>query len=256
LHETLRDGVLDGYVRDPDTGELFRLSGTDWHSLRLWRETIISGFVRAWPEDLLVRHEGRRVLLSAAEFAEWLKAFKAVVPSSVASLPTPSAPEQSPAVAPSSAASPPTPEAPEQPCSPGEAGAQLQASKVDGIVGPAPGQIPAPLPPSQGSAGPDEGVGPEPPKPPADIEPISVRRRKSGPPETWNWAGIPALLKEIEKKRGKPNVFESMADYEEWLMSNVEGVNKKTHAPPEITTVRRAIKRHKLDDLVTILKLA
>jgi hypothetical protein len=180
LHEALRDGVLDGYVRDPDTGELFRQSGPDWHSLRLWRETIISGFVRAWPEDLLVRHEGRRVLLSAAEFAEWLKAFKAVVPSSVASLPTPSAPEQSPGVAPSSAASPPTPEAPEQPCSPGEAGAQLQASKIDGIVGPAPGLIPEPLPPSQGSAGPDDG-GPEAPKPPPDIEPISVSRAVVAP---------------------------------------------------------------------------
>jgi hypothetical protein len=116
LHETLRDGVLDGYVRDPDTGELFRLSGTDWHSLRPWRETIISGFVRAWPGDLLVRHEGRRVLLSAAEFAHWLKVFRTVVPSSVANLPTLAAPAQplSPAVVTPSAASPPTPGAPDQ----------------------------------------------------------------------------------------------------------------------------------------------
>jgi hypothetical protein len=57
LHEALRDGVLTGFVREPDKGDFFRLSGTDWHSLRRWRETIISGFIRAWPEDLLVRHE-------------------------------------------------------------------------------------------------------------------------------------------------------------------------------------------------------
>jgi hypothetical protein len=83
-----------------------------------------------------------------------------------------------------------------------------------------------------------------------------VSRRKSGAPDKWNWADIPALLGETEKERGKPNAFETMADYEEWLMNNVERVNKKPHDLPDITTVRRAIKRHKLADLVTILKLA
>jgi hypothetical protein len=95
LHEALRRGVLTGFVRDPDTGEFFRLSGIDWHGLKLWEHTIISGVVRVWPGDRLDRHEGRRVLLSEAEFADWLKAFKTVIPSSVASLQTPSAPEQS-----------------------------------------------------------------------------------------------------------------------------------------------------------------
>jgi hypothetical protein len=56
------------------------------------------------------------VLLAEAAFVDWLKVFRTVVPSSVASLPTPGAPAQllSPAVVPSSTASPPTPRAPDQ----------------------------------------------------------------------------------------------------------------------------------------------
>jgi hypothetical protein len=73
LHEALRDGALTGFVREPDTGDFFRLSGTDWHSLGYWRDTILSGVIRASRSEEIARHVGR-VLLAEAAFVDWLKA--------------------------------------------------------------------------------------------------------------------------------------------------------------------------------------
>ena len=47
LDAALGNSTLPSLVRDPDSGELFRLTDTDWHGLGDWRTTIISGVIRA-----------------------------------------------------------------------------------------------------------------------------------------------------------------------------------------------------------------
>jgi hypothetical protein len=74
LHVALRDSALIGLVRDSDSGELFRLTGTDWHAAAFWREIIVGGCIRAQTGEEIGRHDGRRVLLQAAGFEAWLKA--------------------------------------------------------------------------------------------------------------------------------------------------------------------------------------
>jgi hypothetical protein len=74
LHIALRDGALIGFVRNPVSRELFRLTGTDWHSAAVfWREIIVGGIVRAAAGEEIERHEGRRVLLEASTLDVWLK---------------------------------------------------------------------------------------------------------------------------------------------------------------------------------------
>jgi hypothetical protein len=70
LHIALRD-ELSSLVRDPQTGQFFRLTGLDWFGAKFWREMIIGGVVRALPGEGIDRHKGRRILLTAAAFNAW-----------------------------------------------------------------------------------------------------------------------------------------------------------------------------------------
>lgn len=61
-------------MRNPVSRELFRLTGTDWHSAAVfWREIIVGGIVRAAAGEEIDRHKGRRVLLEASTLDVWLK---------------------------------------------------------------------------------------------------------------------------------------------------------------------------------------
>jgi hypothetical protein len=71
LATALRSANLVGLVRDSVSGELFRLTASDWCNLGLWRDTIISGMVQTSVGDALERHAGRRVLLEASAFEAW-----------------------------------------------------------------------------------------------------------------------------------------------------------------------------------------
>jgi hypothetical protein len=71
LHIALRDGELISLVRDPQTGQFFRLTGVDWFGAKFWREMIVGGVVLASPGEEIERHRGRRILLTAAAFDAW-----------------------------------------------------------------------------------------------------------------------------------------------------------------------------------------
>jgi hypothetical protein len=71
LHIALRDGELPSSVRDPQTGQFFRLTGLDWWGAAFWREMIVGGVVRGAPGEGIDRHKGSRILLKAAEFDAW-----------------------------------------------------------------------------------------------------------------------------------------------------------------------------------------
>jgi hypothetical protein len=73
LYAALRDGSLIGLVRNPVSGEWFRLTGIDWHGAALWREMILGSIVRAAPTEEIARHEGRRILLRATALDAWRK---------------------------------------------------------------------------------------------------------------------------------------------------------------------------------------
>jgi hypothetical protein len=73
LHSALRDGALIGFIRHPVSSEWFRLTATDWHSVAFWRETILSGCVRASVCEEIDRHKERRVLIEVTAFDAWLK---------------------------------------------------------------------------------------------------------------------------------------------------------------------------------------
>jgi hypothetical protein len=71
LYAALGDDDLIALVRDPQNGELFRLTGTDWRGSAFWREIMIDGIVRASVGEEIARHEGRRVLLQMTAFEVW-----------------------------------------------------------------------------------------------------------------------------------------------------------------------------------------
>ena len=76
---------------------------------------------------------------------------------------------------------------------------------------------------------------------------------KGGRPEVWDWAGVPPLLDKTEKERRKPNVFDDMAEFEEWLTDNVERADGSPRGDgPDKSTVQRAIARENLADKVII----
>jgi hypothetical protein len=71
LYIALRDGELVNLVRDPQTGQFFRLTGGDWFGAAFWRDMIVGGVVRASTGEEIYRHKGRRILLEAAAFDAW-----------------------------------------------------------------------------------------------------------------------------------------------------------------------------------------
>ena len=72
LYAAFCNGSLIAVVRDPVSGALVRLIGTDWKEAAFWRDTIVGGIVRAQTGEEIVPHEGRRVLLEAGAFDAWL----------------------------------------------------------------------------------------------------------------------------------------------------------------------------------------
>jgi hypothetical protein len=80
LAEALKKGALASFVRDPVSGEMFRISTDDWHGANFFWDTIIGGVVQASSGDLIERYAGRLVLIeagqiaaSSATLAQWLK---------------------------------------------------------------------------------------------------------------------------------------------------------------------------------------
>lgn len=71
LYAALGSNDLIALVRDPQNGELFRLTGADWRGAAFWRDIIIGGIVRASVGEEIARHEGRRVLLQVTTFEVW-----------------------------------------------------------------------------------------------------------------------------------------------------------------------------------------
>jgi hypothetical protein len=83
-------------------------------------------------------------------------------------------------------------------------------------------------------------------------EPAPARDR-GGRREIWNWKDLAAELPDIVKK--KP--FEDRQAFEEWLQINAQRLDGKPRkADPEINTVRRAIRRHHLDEIPGLFKSA
>ena len=71
FHIALRDGELISLVRDPQTGQFFRLTSLDWWGAAFWREMIVGGVVRTAPGESIDRHKGSRILLKAAASDAW-----------------------------------------------------------------------------------------------------------------------------------------------------------------------------------------
>lgn len=71
LHAALCDGGLTGLVYEDKA--FFQLTPSDWRSTVLWRQTIISGVVRASLGEEIARHDERRVMLESVAFDAWLK---------------------------------------------------------------------------------------------------------------------------------------------------------------------------------------
>ena len=110
-------------------------------------------------------------------------------------------------------------------------------------------------------------VGDEPPSPePLPLEPPGAQsstdrepiKDKGGHRPEWDWSGILLILEEEATRRGQPALaFETKAKFEEWIINNVQRLDGGLPGDgPHLTTVRRAIVRHKLLDKVMISKRA
>lgn len=73
IYAALCDDSLRSVVRDPVSGEMFKLTASDWRGAAFWRDIIIGGLVRSSACEEIGRHDGRRVLLKADELDVWLK---------------------------------------------------------------------------------------------------------------------------------------------------------------------------------------
>jgi hypothetical protein len=73
LYAALCDGSLLAMVRDPVSGEMFKLTTSDWRGAAFWRYIIIGGRVHAAACEDIERHDGRRVLIEEVAFDLWLK---------------------------------------------------------------------------------------------------------------------------------------------------------------------------------------
>ena len=73
LYAALCHGSLLAVVGDTVSGEMFKLTASDWRGAAFWRDIIVSGIVRSSACEEIERHDERRVLLKADEFDVWLK---------------------------------------------------------------------------------------------------------------------------------------------------------------------------------------
>jgi GH24 family phage-related lysozyme (muramidase) len=76
LYEALQNDALVSFVRDPASGEMFRITANDWHGAAFWRDTIIGGEVRALPGELIERYNNRLVLIETPALEAWLATAK------------------------------------------------------------------------------------------------------------------------------------------------------------------------------------
>jgi hypothetical protein len=74
LYLAFCNGNLIAVVRNPRSGALFPMIGSDWKGAAFWRETIVGGIVRAQMGEEIAAHEGHRILLDAEAFDAWLQA--------------------------------------------------------------------------------------------------------------------------------------------------------------------------------------
>jgi hypothetical protein len=74
LYEALQNDALISIVRDPASGEMFRITAVDWHGAALWRDTIIGGEILALPDELIERYANRLALIETPAFDKWMKA--------------------------------------------------------------------------------------------------------------------------------------------------------------------------------------
>jgi hypothetical protein len=74
---------------------------------------------------------------------------------------------------------------------------------------------------------------------------------RGGSPGKWLWTELIPKLRQLQEP------FATVGDFEEWLINNVERpYSRPRGVGPDITTVRRAIARHQLDQYVEIAPLA
>jgi|SoimicMinimDraft_9_1059737.scaffolds.fasta_scaffold02976_3 hypothetical protein len=73
IYAAVCDGSLLAMVREPMSGEMFKLTTSDWRGAAFWRQIIISGVVRSAACEEIERHNGRRVLIDERTLIAWLK---------------------------------------------------------------------------------------------------------------------------------------------------------------------------------------
>jgi hypothetical protein len=102
-------------------------------------------------------------------------------------------------------------------------------------------------------AGAESVAIPSVPPEPAPIEapePAAALVSKGGSPDRWDWAGLKPIL---ERQKAKRSVaFKDRRGFKDWISQNVRPLEDtgEDPPPPASSTINRAIKRHKLDELL------
>jgi hypothetical protein len=76
IREALRNNALVSFVRDPVSGEMFRITADDWWGATFWRDTIVGGEISAQPGELIARYASRLVLVETTAAEAWLASAK------------------------------------------------------------------------------------------------------------------------------------------------------------------------------------
>jgi hypothetical protein len=63
LHRRLSDGSIESYIKDPNSGELMRISQTAWQNHPFWYDTIRGRLIHASARDGMQEFNGRSVFL-------------------------------------------------------------------------------------------------------------------------------------------------------------------------------------------------
>lgn len=75
----------------------------------------------------------------------------------------------------------------------------------------------------------------------------SDEKSRGGSPGIWNWEGLVPLLRDVKEP------FESRTTFEEWCGDNVQRKDTRLRRNnPDVTTVRRAIRKHQLDKIAGV----
>jgi hypothetical protein len=73
LYDAFCRDKLSAIVRDPHSGEKFKVTPLDWRSSGLWRQTIVGGVVVALPREHIDRYSGRVLQIETKALDRWLK---------------------------------------------------------------------------------------------------------------------------------------------------------------------------------------